>query len=575
MNYPKLRAPETSRQMADTFKGYNHNPRISDGEFFDMKNMTSEHYPVLSPRDGRSVRKEASAGFYGVITKDALCWLDGTDFYINDWRAAEMGGLISTAEDMQPKQLISMGAYVIILPDKVYINTLDYDDMGEIECHWEHSAASIYPCTLSGKNITYKGIGDEAPEEPDNLDYWLDTSGDTDTLRQWSESAEMWVSVPTSYVRIEGDFAGSFAQYDGITISGCDEESLNTSAVIWSKADGYIVIGGLLRKHREVALTIRRTMPEMDHICEAGNRLWGCKYGMVDGKIVNEIYASKLGDFKNWNCFMGIASDSWAGSVGSDGQFTGAITHLGYPCFFKENILHKVYISPEGAHQIQDTACRGVRKGCGRSLAIVDEVLYYKARSGVMAYDGGLPAQVGYALGNEDWGDAVACGCGNKYYISMGNNDMWNLFVYDAAKGFWHREDDLRVLAMTDCDGAVYAITDDRSKIVCLTKDDGTETVSWMAQSGPIGLSMPDMKYITRLILRLQMASGSTLTVKVRYDQDELWEPVCTLRESNLRSFSLPIRPRRCDHMYLLLEGEGAARLYSITKVIEQGSDLS
>ena len=27
----------------------------------------------------------------------------------------------------------------------------------------------------------------------------------------------------------------------------------------------------------------------------------------------------------------------WVGSVGTDGQFTGAITHLGYPLFFKEN----------------------------------------------------------------------------------------------------------------------------------------------------------------------------------------------------------------------------------------------
>ena len=73
---------------------------------------------------------------------------------------------------------------------------------------------------------------------------------------------------------------------------------------------------------------------------------------------------------------MGISTDSWVGSVGTDGQFTGAITHLGYPLFFKETVLHKVYISQNGAHSIQDTACRGVQSGCGDSLAIVNEVLY-------------------------------------------------------------------------------------------------------------------------------------------------------------------------------------------------------
>ena len=41
--------------MVDVFKGYNHNLRIGDGEFFDMKNMTSDHYPVLSPRGKRGL----------------------------------------------------------------------------------------------------------------------------------------------------------------------------------------------------------------------------------------------------------------------------------------------------------------------------------------------------------------------------------------------------------------------------------------------------------------------------------------------------------------------------------------
>ena len=49
MRYPTLYTKENSRQMVDAFKGYNHNLRIGDGEFFDMKNMTSDHYPVLSP----------------------------------------------------------------------------------------------------------------------------------------------------------------------------------------------------------------------------------------------------------------------------------------------------------------------------------------------------------------------------------------------------------------------------------------------------------------------------------------------------------------------------------------------
>jgi hypothetical protein len=40
MQYPKLKELNTSRQIVDTFLGYNHNLRIDDGEFFDMQNMT-------------------------------------------------------------------------------------------------------------------------------------------------------------------------------------------------------------------------------------------------------------------------------------------------------------------------------------------------------------------------------------------------------------------------------------------------------------------------------------------------------------------------------------------------------
>ena len=45
MRYPQLKELPTTREMVDVFRGYNHNLRISSGEFFNMKNMTSDHYP--------------------------------------------------------------------------------------------------------------------------------------------------------------------------------------------------------------------------------------------------------------------------------------------------------------------------------------------------------------------------------------------------------------------------------------------------------------------------------------------------------------------------------------------------
>lgn len=576
MKYPKLRTIRASRQMVDTFKGYNHNLRISDGEFFDMKNMTSDYYPVLSPRQKRGVYDTPESPT-GLIAKDSLCYVDGTDFVMNEYRV-DMG------LNDEPKQLISMGAYVIIMPDKKYINTANISDHGDIEA--EFTTTSPVSFTLSKLDatdytITYPPSADE-PKAPENMDLWIDTSSEPHVLKQYSESASMWVTVATTYVKISSTGIGkNFERYDGIKIegvTGTPAASLEGAAVVWAKDDDYIVVVGILDTtfETDTPITISRKMPSMDFVIESGNRLFGCRYGdSVDGTIVNEIYASKLGDFKNWNCFMGLSTDSYAASVGTDGKFTGAITHMGYPLFFKENFMHKLYGNYPSNFQIQTTACRGVQNGCHNSLAIVNEALFYKARSGIVGYDGSLPTEASYALGNEAYSDAVGGAHGNKYYVSMKDSyGSYHLFVYDIAKGLWHKEDNLHADCFCSCRGELYAIDHDSRKIITMSGNDGEE-VEWMVQTGEIGISSPDMKYISRLTVRLMLEPEAQVAFYVKYDFNDDWEYQFTLTGNSLRSFSIPIRPKRCDNMKLRIEGVGVAKIYSVTKTIEEGSELS
>ena len=578
MKYPTLYTKESSRQMIDTFKGYNHNMRIGDGEFFDMKNMTSDYYPVLSPRGRRGVYASPTLP-NGLISKDSLCYVDGSKFVINDY-PVEMG------LNDEPKQLISMGAYVIIMPDKKWINTLDTTEFGNIEASWESTGDVTFSlCTITGDSYDGATYSPTEPKEPKNLQLWIDTSSTPHVLKQYSEKSAVWVTIATTYIKITASGIGkSFEQYDGVTISGVTAEGvdLDGTMVIWDRGDDYIVVIGILDKvttqtASEGTITVQRTMPQLDYVTECDNRLWGCRYGLAaNGQVVNEIYCSKLGDFKNWNCFMGISTDSWVAGVGTDGPFTGAVTHLGYPLFFKENCVHKVYGNYPANFQIQDTACRGVQKGCHKSLAIVNETLLYKARSGVCAYDGSLPTEVSYALGNEAYSDAVGGSHGNKYYISMADNlGAYHLFVFDTAKGMWHKEDNLQVDAFCSCRGEMYAIS--KGKIITMIGSGTADTnpVEWMAQTGEIGISSPDMKYISRLVVRMSMDIGAEACFYAQYDFSDEWEHLFTMQGTSLRSFSIPIRPKRCDHMKLRIEGVGNAKIYSITKTIEQGSDLS
>jgi hypothetical protein len=648
--------------MVDIFKGYNHNLRIGEGEFYDMKNLTSSSYPVLSPRKRRGLYA-MTANPQGLIQKDSICYVDGQDFYVNGYRVT-MG--LSTAPEDCPKTLVSMGAYIIIMPDKKYLNTSDLTDFGNIEASvTTENTVTFEMCKVNGARYGEEEqveISNTAPEiteamesGEEDIPLWLDTSSTPHALKQYSASMSMWVTIPTTYVKISSAGIGeAFEVNDGVTISGIEDKKLsdlNNTMIVWAKGDHYIVVTGVLDEviSQENPITIKRTMPNMDFIIESENRLWGCRYGVAaNGEVVNEIYASKLGDFKNWNCFMGISTDSYAATVGTDGQFTGAVAHLGYPLFFKENYMHKVYGNYPANYQITTTACRGVQKGSHKSLAIVNEVLYYKSRTAVCAYDGSLPQEVSYALGDVAYSNAVACSHGNKYYISMhddtgavsnwtpslitgsmiflqqtygaiqyGNTlnidgweeptktgktlqisqvygaekssyrlyldkddgseaSKWNLFVYDTQKGMWHKEDNTRVDQFCSCREDLYYI-DHNDQFIKTMFGSGTmdsRKVDWMAETGIIGTDQPDRKYISKLNIRLSLELGSRLYVFIQYDSIEKWEFLLMMEGTNLQSFSVPIRPKRCDHMRLRIEGVGDAKIYSISKTIEQGSDV-
>ena len=620
MKLSKLQELPSSRQMINAFGGYNHNLRIGEGEFYDMKNLTSTDYPVLSPRPQRGLYAHPNADTLsnpnvfkvsnpqGMIEKDALCYVDGSYFVINKYRI-DMG-LSTKAEDC-PKKLISMGAYVIIMPDKMYINTIANEDgesyeFGNIEATFiPTDTFGIELCKIDGS--LYQNTP-ALPEEPTNRvdgQMYIDTSEDTHVLKQWSETNQEWITIATTYLRISFDGMSDedslpFNIGDGITMSGItgndywdivngneevreDVKALdNSTMVIKEKGHNYIVVTGIIdKKYMQLGgLVITRHMPIMDFVIESGNRLWGCHYGLdIHGNFVNEIYASKLGDFKNWNVFDSISTDSYVATVGTDGEFTGAITHLGYPIFFKENCMHKVYGNFPANFQVQTNTCRGVQKGCHKSLAIVNEALYYKSRSGFCMYDGSLPVETSSSLGDVVYSDAVAGAIRNKYYVSMkDNNNDYHLFVFDAKRGLWHREDNTHAIDFCACRGELYYIDEDKC-IKTINPVPGfsypfESGISWMAESGVIGTDMPDKKYISRLDVRMLLTVGTRVYFYIEYDSCGKWEHLFTMTGTRLQSFAVPIRPRRCDHMRIRIEGDGEAKIFSICKTIEQGSDI-
>lgn len=585
---PQISTSNTSREFIDTFLGYNHQLKIGSGEFFDTKNLSNDYFPLLATRKKRSTLTGLTAG-QGMIEKDALAYIDNGTLYYN--RVAT--GLTGISEG--EKQLIGMGAYICIFPDKLYFNTQDDSDYGSMELHYANAldgstaAVTFQSCMSDGTLYDRRTISTTEPEDPQNGDVWVDTT--TGTYYEYSSTQVLWVEIQTVYTKITFTTMGQLDvnDYDGVTIAGTPIDDLNGDKIIYAhggdeETQDYIVVVGLLETDLvdiQCRVTIDREVPTMDYVCEAQNRLWGCFFGNDGTQNLNEIYCCALGDFRNWRQYLGISTDSWTASVGTDGVWTGAINYLGYPTFFKENCIHRVSISTEGAHQLIETECRGVQIGSHRSLQIVGETLYYKSRTDICAYQGGFPTGISEAFGDEKYYDAVSGSFGNKLYMSMkDSNNYWHLFVYDTTKNTWIHEDNLHVKHFADVDDELYAITEEVSngvtvnKLMALNGTVGTieADFAWKAESGLQYYQYPDMKYVSRYNFR--MRCSGTVKLYIEYDSSGTWIESGQISVMNrFDTVTIPVKPRRCDHLRFKLEGTGYVKLYSIARVYEIGSD--
>lgn len=567
MYFPKLKAAAQQRAGVEQFGGLDRRPGSGAGSLEHMENLWSSGYPALETRPLRRTVTQLTKP-NGMTEKDGLFWVDGTALYVNGAKT----GLVLTDSR---KQLVSMGAYLLIFPDKKYINTQDLTDFGSMEnVRTTTGEVTFTLCDGTGESLGSYAAGTEAPQEPRTGDLWLDTERSESVMRRYDGST--WTALTEVYTKIAAVGVGlGFRAGDGVTVAGCGAAELNGLHVLQAAEDDWVLVPALCRTldSQTAAVTVMRLMPEMDFVVEQGNRLWGCKYGIVDGQAVNEIYACALGDFRNWNSFAGLSTDSYAAARGSDGPFTGAAACMGGVVFFKENCMERIYPAAGGGHQIVTVPCSGVRKGAERTVAVADGVVYYLGNDGVYAFDGSMPVCVSRALGDKRYTGGVAGGESGRYWLSaVDAAGETELLVYDTQKRLWHRQDD----TAARWNGEMTVLCSD-GRLLDTSGTLGTAETgfSWSAESGDLGLYTPEHKYLSRLELRLKAAAGSTVKAYVCYDGDNVWEQVGGVsgEVGQTRGAVLQVRPRRCGHLRLKLAGDGPCRVYSAAAVYEKGSD--
>lgn len=576
---PYLQQRGRNRSITTDFRGLNLSQGIGDGEWAWMQNMDTREYPAVARRQKR-VHVATLNKPNGLCATDRLCFVDGVKFYYN-------GFYYGDVEDSE-KTLVPMGAKIAIFPDKKLFDTttLSFTDMEQKNV----SSGTVRVTLAKGDGTPYGEYteGGTAPENPENGQLWLDTSGDAPVMKTWSEAQGLWVAEATTYVLVSATGLGQgLKALDGVTVSGLEEAGLNGDWILTDAGPDYILFTGILQKALTQAGEVRveRTCPEMDFVVEKDNRLWGCS------SADHEIYCCKLGDPTNWRAYQGVATDSYAVTVGTPGPFTGAAVSGSAVIFFKENCLHRVYGTQPSNFTVYVDNLRGVQQGCHKSAVRVNEYLYYKSVFDVCVYADSEVAGISAALGTESYKNAVAGVCGNRLYLSMEDQEgAWQLLVYDTAAGVWTREDGTHALGFASCltetfmlraDGELYALLPGEynkdffmvgSDYTVYAQEETDEEVSWELRTGEILRELPDHKYIGKIQLYLELDPGARAEVALRRDGGA-WEKVQELSGGDQRRCTLPIYPRRCDRMEIRLTGVGHARLVNWSKYVGYGSE--
>lgn len=567
------------------FKGLNRKAVTLEGEMRDMKNLTSDNYPLLTPRKPRGamrlpvgvikpiqlMAKFEKIAMVGLTAHGAAFYYDGDIIY-------EVEGL------SEQTQMVGINTKICFFPEKTYIEVtadgLVEGSYGSLEVNLENLEDITITISADDTRFTLEpghGIG---------YDDVIDMVGE---LTHGNETVECAVSCLVEDVVDDNTIIlpqGTFLELIG---EGVTEATFSGS--------------------------ITRTMPELNHVVEWNNRLWGCS------NEDNTVYACKLGDPKNWQYFQGTGLDSYYAQQGTDGEWTGIGLHSNHLVCFKEDSLCKIYGTAPSNYQIVNAEAFGVEHGSRRSVVTINDTIFYKSKVGIMAYTGSVPVCISDNF-NVAFKDVVAGTEKRKYYASIHKRSGgYELMVLDVDKGLWHKEDDTRFRGCATIGDKLYFIEYDDEPLLCseelqcsdwlyigndvtsahvgiinpLTPEENPTTMEWMAEFGPFDEYIEEHKIYSKLALRIisnDIEDGTLcnedykrimnedgeifevdkyLNIYISLDEGD-WELVESYKPPLTQGEFIPIVPRRCDRYSIKVEGKGDYELKSLTRRVRKGT---
>ena len=599
--------PSRTRRQIILFGGVNYSQDTRDGELEESLNLSSAQFPCLSQRAGRWTQATYE-GATGLYARGQICVVRGTDFLYD----GKVVGQVTEGA----KHFATINTKIVIWPDKVFYDT-ETEEFGNLEAEYmaypgnltfttntitvpeqsyidqaaeseatatgveKDASLTVYTSAAVNKDTGALSLTGEEAKTPDELEdgdiiqYECDEDAEYMVVKSAAEQSDETYHI--NYILHKAvlhkypEFSEYFTEGDAIEISGCTSHEENNGGHIIRSISGRTltfnsdIFSGTGEEGGTVSLA--RNVPDLTCICECDNRIWG-----AEGTT---IYASALGDPKNFYLYDGLSTDAYSVAVGTDGEFTGCIAYSSTVLFWKEDCVHKVIGSTPSTYEIYTYTVPGVQAGSEKSLVVINETLFYKGRNGVYAYTGGTPELISENFGTRRFSNAAAGSDGERYYISMqGEGDAWELYVFDALRGVWLREDDTHALDFAQLDGALYYLDADTGKVMICGRDYEEEgRLDWSATLCQMDETTHGRKIYSKLYLRAQMEQGSWLKVEISADGAPFRQVFLTHNE-RAKTAQIPILPTRCDNFRIRLSGRGVCLFKSLVREYSVGSEV-
>lgn len=618
---------EISRNVSsiDVFSGLNLNFKIDENEFAKSENMTTAFYPVLSTRKKRKILKPAedSSDIVAVkggissalIINDTLATLTRTGVFTYGNYCTDLG--VENNKMIRYANMIYVypSCILITLPNEVdseikikkipeKIEFVSIDDI-EDEQDGKITGTILFQPTMVGDEDKVYYI---EPKEPKAGDYFYNDNDGMQIYASVNGSSEYsWTGTEPTGIRLlalrdDNEFVPLNEMYtvnDVIFISNTKNGSLDKSFVVYKigkDEDKGIYLNGYIDRAVTVkSIILEKKIPYgLSFVFENKNRLYGCFSGYDDkGKYLNEIYVSAMNDPTNWYRYDGTVSQCYTASVTSDGCFTSAAVINGYPTFFKEDCMYRIYGESPNEFQLICYDCAGIQEGSEMSLAGYNGTYYYKSNLGIMKISDGYPVKISTALSDELTGNVTGGTDGTYYYAAVAQkNNTSKIYVYDINRGLWQCETsdkrikqflkyknmlfsvgeyisessqkkidklyelylnaenvvvrtryyllwiEAKLSAEYQISLELFSVSSDFDKVnICVNSGEKIVTLkyfdendfSWCFETGDISYSYYSMKYIEKIFIRVRADIYARTEIDILYNNSKVWFPLKTI----------------------------------------------